>query len=422
MVNSFQFISGALLAAPTFFSISLCHAEVTMLDDSALSDLTGQAGLTIDTSTFSPKPDFKYIPPHLMHSNLISIQGHGNDGTLNHQFYTDQLDNMRVNVSVADNSIENPEEEHSYGFSDWKEIAQIFVSEGNKPSEKEFQSLANGIDASRDHLAVDDKKYYEEGGLVIHMDYLDPWEKDGGFDAYQSGTGLSGNNFKTASYQEMEDLVSRSVDFKYSIGQIDIAYGSNLAGAASVQPIRNLSSREQSQTDSSDHKSTRMMSNFNMEGYLGPHDLHIKAYEGHDDGLTHVRETGITWNSYFRVTDLDVYIDLKGMQISDLQIHNDRGDLSGLNLETHDNSVGNSSFGFAHAMREIYSYEDSSTDPLKDSSKDKLKQKKNGIQFNTRFKGDIDIAHVSFGDTGKSIGSFYITDMYFDTRLKITPR
>ncbi len=399
-----------------------------MLDDSELSNLTGQAGLTIDLSNFSPVSGFEYAEPHLLTMPGIEIGGHGSGVASDKPFYTNQLDNLRVNLSVADNSIEHSEDGYSFGFSDWREIAKAYLAGGNETSIQEFQALAKGVDATRGQLLVDDKKVYDEGDLIVHLAYLDPWEKDGGFESYLEGQGLSGKSLQNASYQEAESLVSRSVDFKYSINEIDLAYGSNLLGAATLPSVRSLGDFQNGQGgqgESADHKTTRMMSDFSVEGYLGPHDLHIKTFDGNEqNNPAQSKDTGITWNSYFRITDLDVYLDLKGMQISNLQVHNDRGDLSGLNLNTHDNSVGNSSFGFAHAEREIYSIEESYIDPLKESAADGSPngKKKKAILFNTRFKGDIDIEHVSFGDTGRSIGSFYITDMYFEHRLKITAR
>lgn len=418
-MNSLKFSCFALLSASPILFVSLAKAEAFMLDDFALSSMTGQAGLTVEIGTFSPTAEFEYLDQGLLNLPGISIGGHGNNGSLERQYYSSQLDNLRVNVSVADNSVGSEDESYSFGFSDWREMAQLYVSHSNKPSAREFNSLANGIDATRDQLLVDERRRYEDGDLIIHLGYLDPWEKDGGFDAHQNGTGLSLSDFETAVYGEVEDIVSRSVDFKYSINEIDVAYGTNLAGAATVASVRNLDTDGKTSGDSADHKSTRIMSNFSIEGYLGPHDLHIKTFDDfNQNSVSEIRETGITWNSYFQVTDLDVYLDLKGMQISDLQIHNDRGDLSGLNLQTQDNSVGNSSFGFAHAVREIYSFEDASID----SENTDEKKKKKGIQFNTRFKGDLDIGHVSFGDTGVSLGAYYITDMYFNSRLKIRHR
>jgi hypothetical protein len=38
-----------------------------------------------------------------------------------------------------------------------------------------------------------------------------------------------------------------------------------------------------------------------------------------------------------------------------------------------------------------------------------------GIGFKLRFRADIDIGHMSFGNTGRSIGQQFYTDMDFKT-------
>ena len=116
-------------------------------------------------------------------------------------------------------------------------------------------------------------------------------------------------------------------------------------------------------------------------------------------------DSRITWGTYFRVTDLDVYIDIAGLQIQDMEIHNERGDLTGLD--------GTSAFGFAHSIREIYAVKDAVLHLDQGGYVD-------GIAINTRFKGDIDINHLSFGDTGKSIGQIFLTDVESDTRWVIS--
>tara|TARA_R110001592_G_scaffold175466_1_gene414620 strand:- start:43308 stop:44540 length:1233 start_codon:yes stop_codon:yes gene_type:complete len=391
-------------------------ADVKVLDDSELSLHLGQAGLTIDTKSISEIGDFEYIDNNLANFQNINVGGHGNDGSLASSFYTNRLDNLRVNISLTENISPSEDNSFIYGFSEFRDLANTYLANGNTTSTEEFQNLASGIDSKRNYLDVDDKKKYDERGLIIHYGYLDPWEKDGGVDAYAAGEGLSGKNFITASYEETESLVSRSVDFKYSINEIGISYRNNQLGTNSSGSINNVNALNSGST------STRLMSNFSVQGYLGPHDLYIKEYNVNEDSTSlPINDNGITWNSYFKVTDLDVYLDVSGTQISDLEIHNNRGDLSGLNLSTTDNSVGNSSFGFAHAQREIYSVKNAVL--ADDDSTTKAKKKlKDGIAFNTRFKGDIDIKHLSFGDTGISVGKFFITDMYFNNRLTITPR
>jgi hypothetical protein len=106
-----------------------------------------------------------------------------------------------------------------------------------------------------------------------------------------------------------------------------------------------------------------------------------------------------------------MYIDIAGVQITDMKIHNERGDRTGL-----DNT---SSFDFAHSIREIYAVKDSVLNLLPGGPA-LADYYVDGIAINTRFKGDIDIEAISFGDTGKSIGSFYITDLTSTTNWTIS--
>ena len=46
------------------------------------------------------------------------------DGSADQQFYTSQLDNLRINLSIADSSVESSEESYSFGFSDLRGIAE----------------------------------------------------------------------------------------------------------------------------------------------------------------------------------------------------------------------------------------------------------------------------------------------------------
>ena len=43
-----------------------------------------------------------------------------------------------------------------------------------------------------------------------------------------------------------------------------------------------------------------------------------------------------------------------------------------------------------------------------------------GVAMNTKFFGDIDIGHMSFGDTGASIGAQYWTDIAATTNMVIS--
>lgn len=394
-------------------------ADVRMLEDTELSDMSGQAGLIVDNYLIdTPVKEFEYVDASIADLKIIQVAGHGDLAHAN-PFYTDQLDNIRIDVNQLNPSATHADGGFYYGFSKFRDMAELYLENGNRVSEEAFIALADGQDSKRKFLAVDDRKKYAEGDLVIHYNYLDAWEKDGGLQAFREGKGLSGLDFADISYEQAEQLASEAIDFSYVISEIGMSYG----GLGSFSETGNS---QQGRSVNASNEATRLMSQFSVQGYLGPHDLHIKEY--HDEAHGVAGENGITWNSYFTITDLDVYLDIKGIQISDLQVHNNRGDLSGLNLETQDSSPGNSSFGFAHAQREIYAVSDAVLDVFgryesdeEDESKSK-KKKRDGIAFNTRFKGDMDIKHLSFGDTGTSVGEYYITDMYFNSRLTILHR
>ncbi|KZZ66334.1 hypothetical protein A3763_17560 [Oleiphilus sp. HI0128] len=125
-------------------------------------------------------------------------------------------------------------------------------------------------------------------------------------------------------------------------------------------------------------------------------------------------------DSYFNITDLDVYIDIAGVQINDLKIHNHRGDTSGLD--------GLNAFGFAHSMRDIYAVKDAVLDlgsvalnPAQDIQGGNTREGYvDGIAINTTSKFDLDIGSLSFGDTGTSIGEIYLTDVTNTTNWTIS--
>jgi hypothetical protein len=383
------------------------------------NDLSGQAGLIVDNYFIDNQVrEFEYVDLTVPDANIIQVAGHGDHAHAN-PYYTSQLDNIRVDVNQLNPSATHDDGGFYYGFSKFRDMASVYLQNGNTISQDAFVALAEGRDSKRKFLDVDDKKQYDEGDLVIHYNYLDAWEKDGGLQAFTEGRGLSGLDFQEISYEQAEQLATSAIDFSYIINEIGMTYG----GLGSFSETGNS---QQGRSINANNESTRLMSQFSVQGYLGPHDLHIKEYT--DDAHGVAGENGITWNSYFTITDLDVYLDIKGVQIKDLQVHNNRGDLSGLNLATQDSSKGNSSFGFAHAQREIYAVSEAVLDVFNRASsddedeKDAKKKKRDGIAFNTRFKGDMDIHHLSFGDTGTSVGKYFFTDMYFNSRLTILHR
>jgi hypothetical protein len=401
-----------LSLASAIFSLT-AQADVHVLNDAELAEYAGQAGLTIDTDSNWNNNAFALQDAGSSMTQGIKISGHGSDGSASARFYTNHLDNLKLNIDVAGGGETGEDNRFNYGLSEVRELANVYLQNGNLASTEDFRATASGVDSTRDGLLIDDKKTLEEGDLLIHYGYADAWEKDGGFAAHSAGEGLSGQDLVTVSYDEAEDIMNRSVDFKYSIDTIGIATSGYQLGLSPVGADGHASAL------SSGSKTTSFMSNLSLQGYLGPHDLHIKNSVNSAGGEN--PNSGVTWNSYFKVTDLDVYLDISGIQISDVQIHNERGDLSGIDTTGLNNGIGTSSFGFAHAEREIYAVKDAILD-LSESKDSVDKRYKDGIAFNTKFKGDIDIHHLSFGDTGISVGEFFITDMYFNSQLTITAR
>jgi hypothetical protein len=376
-------------------------AETKLLDDSEMQGVTGQAGLTIDVESQWEIGEFAYrdggyllIQGMRMGGNSMG-NGTGSGGVL--------LDNLRLDVDVAGDGSAINDNELNYGFSAMREIAQEYVNEGNlDPS---FASVASGVDESRDGAAIDDKKVYGDGDLVIHFDFTDGWASEGGLSAYRSD-----NRFVTDDFAVAEAVLEHAVDFRIEIDAIGLARSDYQVGSAGLDIDSDGPSEGAVGT-------TTLISQLSIQGYLGPEDLHIENNGNGFDGTGPLgtgsgdADSKIYWSAYTKITDLDMYIDIAGVQITDMKIHNERGDRTGL-----DNT---SSFDFAHSIREIYAVKDSVLNLLPGGPA-LADYYVDGIAINTRFKGDIDIEAISFGDTGKSIGSFYITDLTSTTNWTIS--
>jgi hypothetical protein len=392
----------ALVAAVSALS-SGAMAELSMLDEDGLQAVTGQAGLTIDVESQWEIGEFAYQDAGYLLIQGIRMGGNsmgngtGSGGTM--------LDNLRLEIDIAGDGTDG-DNELAYGFSNMRDIAQDYVDEGN--ADTTFADIAGGIDSTRGDLAVDDKKTYDDGDLVIHFDFTDGWHSAGGYETYKNA-----NRFTTDDYHTAEHILEHAVDFRLEIDAIGLASTDYELGSAGLDTDGQGSGTGAAGT-------TTLISQLGIQGYLGPEDLHIEndgngfgnepGEQGPLGAGTGAADSKITWGTYFMVTDLDVYIDIAGVQISDLQIHNKRGDLSGLD--------GTSSFNFAHSVREIYAVKDAVIN-LNDYASGGTGYV-DGIAINTRFKGDIDIGAISFGDTAASIGKIYITDLTSTTNWTIS--
>ena len=401
-------------------------ADLQMLDEDSLQDVTGQAGLTIDVESQWEIGEFAYHDAGYLLIQGIRMGGNsmgngtGTAGTM--------LDNLRLEVDIAGDGTDD-DNNLAYGFSNMRKIGQMYVDSGN--THTEFADIASGVDSTRDDALVDDRRDYDNGDLVIHFDFTDGWHSEGGFDQYRAA-----NRLVTDDYHDAELVLEHAVDFRIEIDGIGLASSDYEIGSAGLDVDGNH--------DTGLHQgaagTTTLISQLGIQGYLGPEDLHIENdgngfgddgsgkdldQDGVIDAGTGNADSKITWGTYFKITDLDVYIDIAGVQISDMEIHNHRGDRTGLD--------GTSSFNFAHSIREIYAVKDAVLDTTRVFTEaanaaaagtpgvfNLADVYVDGIAINTRFKGDIDIGAISFGDTGDSIGKIYITDMESTTNWTIS--
>ncbi|WP_231877397.1 DUF6160 family protein, partial [Oleiphilus sp. HI0043] len=372
------------------------QAELKALDDSTMGELTGQAGLTIDLETKVSIGQFMYKDAGSLFINGITIGGNANTGDANLANDTDMLDNIRMNIDIA-GSAATGENILDRGLSDFygaEGLAALALAYG-AVDDGRLAGLAGGIEANAGGASlkqlesnnvqaapgvsvvqavagalggtfVKGRVGIEDGDLLIHEIATDPLAALIDADALIAGGATALAGFST---QEVIDGAITAVDFKYTIDAIGIADSSYGAGEGTYDSATNILTHPTAQT-------TTLISDLSIAGYLGHKDIHIEN-NGNGFGATDTDGNGrisaaeasdavtgstgygdanskIHMDSYFNITDLDVYIDIAGVQINDLKIHNHRGDTSGLD--------GLNAFGFAHSMRDIYAVKDAVLD------------------------------------------------------------
>jgi hypothetical protein len=435
------------------------QAELKALDDSTMSEMTGQKGLTIDLETKWSIGEFAYHDAGLVVLKDLAMGGNPNDAAGN-----TMLDNIRMEIDIAGSGVPSasgqPDNLLKYGFSNVKNLAAIHVLNSNGDTDilnASRGSLAikaaeakgavpagtfTGISRDANGAVIDNEVSYGDGDLKIHFTFTDAWQKAGGFATVQAGGGTYGTatglSLTNLDYSTAMEVATRAVDFEFSIGQIALAASAYATdgrlGVAAIEKTDHVNGLDATAD------TTTLISDLSIKGYLGPADIHIEN-NGNGfglDGSGHggVQGTGnadskIHWDSFFKVTDLDVYIDIAGVQLSDIKIHNVRGDITSLNQMVTGIDAGTglpiventATFGFAHSKRDIFAVKDTVlnlTTVLAGASGSNPVGYVDGIAINTQFKGDIDIGALSFGDTGTSIGSIYLTDVTSTTNWTIS--
>lgn len=438
-----------VLVTAVALASSAAQSELKLLGDEALGSLTGQAGLTIDLET-------KYTIGEFMYKDAGSVFFKGISFGANENVDAGGLfDNVRVKVDIAGaGALDNTGVADNYletGFSGVRKTADI--QSAATPGETAFTDAASGtIDVSvaqnagliasnvttTGSMSIGGKVTYGDGDLLIHVSAKDYWEPLGGIETLLSDGSLS----TLTSAQFFGDGFVKGKDFNFSKDAIGIA-GSSVDAGDTINAADIISSVDAAfdGTDA-DNNTTVLLSNLSVNGYLGPIDIHI---ENKGNGFSQVvgldtsgafpvpivangvgtADSKINWNTYINVTDLDIYLDIAGVQITDLKLNNTRGDVTDLN--------GDFAFGFAQSKQQIYAVRNAAGlnqaalkagllagDTYTDV-KDVLDSLGNdGVAINTQFKGDMEIGSLSFGDTGTSIGKLYWTDIESTTNWTIS--
>jgi hypothetical protein len=407
--------------ASTIAAVSAgAQAELKALDDAMMGELTGQAGLTIDIETEYTIGEFAY-----QDAGFVLLRGMHMGGNENVATGGKLMDNIRLTLDVAGSGAATHKnaagqdvlDNHSkYGMSEVRDLAALVYSKGGDAAT--FGAAATGVVAAGQFAGgtIDEERVSGNGDLTLHFGFTDAFKNAGGFGAFATGNGTlldasgSAVTFATLEWNDAVDMVATAVDFEFTLDEIAIAASDYSVGAGLGN--QGASSAQQ----------TTLISDLKMSGYVGPVDIIIEnhgndfgAYDASGNFTASANDAGdaaskILWDAYVKVTDLDLYIDIAGVQLSDIKIHNVRGDLNGVD--------GNTAFGFAHSKREIFAVKDAVLN-IADTHLNGTSYV-DGIAINTQFAGDIDIGGISFGDTAASIGSIYITDLTSTTNWTIS--
>jgi len=328
------------------------QAELQVLDDSVLGDVTGQAGLTIDLETKRTIGEFAYKD-----GGSFLFQGHNLGGSTTaeelafsggHGF----LDNLRINIDVAGSGAPSagsstPNNQMDFGFSDIGSMAKAHVAQGNTDA---GMLLAAGVSTgfSEDQnsgLMIDAKKNYQDGDLVIHITGTDLWQKGGGLHAYldpsiggDDGSGGTAS-MQTLNYGAARDIATRAVDWNYAWDALGIASSDYEVGSQGMETYLNSTTGKLNGTNhvtglDATPDTTVLFSGIDSNGYTGALDIHL-ANNGNGFGADGSGVNGQvgTGNADSKITvdvfmkyESEYYLDIAGVQYKGLRMHNERGD------------------------------------------------------------------------------------------------
>lgn len=325
-------------------------AELQTLDDSELSQLRGQSGITIDLESRVSVGEIAYKDAGYITIEDLNLSGIGSSA----------LDNMRVTIDVAEGG-----ETLARGFSEYAMYGSMGLLDA---ADSDVAWAMSEYDQGTGNYGDS----FNDGDLVIHLGATTP--------------GLS----SAASFEDNLLAANQAIDFKLNVGAIKLADSGYNPGTYAATT------------------STTMLSNISMEGYLGPADIIIRnngdAKSSTLPSGVSVGDSVIEVDANFRVTDLDftwdaadvlILFNLAGVKINDMKIHNTRGA----------DTLGR--FGFASVEAKIASASGIQNSVLGDPTVDGV------AVYDVDLRMDLDMPSVSFGNSGTSIGNVYFTDFVF---------
>jgi len=352
----------------TFSSFSF--AELQWLDESSLSKVVGKAGLTIDIESKLEIAEVEYVDAGSMYWTDYSLTGIG--GGL--------MDNVRATVDSSDGI-----ETLDVGFSDVARLASMGYLDATETD------VAWALTEYNDGAGGFGKKQ-NDGDLVIHVT-----SQDFGIDFSVPANAAD----QVTNMQAMKN----AVDFHIQQGDFGIRSSDKLT-------------------------QTSITRNFSVEGYLGYFDILLRN-NGDDFHATsstpgdvgkpqniEIADSYIELDLKFRVEDLDVdntntidpvlgFVTSPGLTLRDMRIHNERGD----------DTLG--SFGYASFQSKIAAASGILAS-IGEFSATNIHVDGQAI-YDINIQMDWDLPHISFGDTGKSIGEVYFTDLvFYNTSLVIS--
>ncbi len=367
---------GLAIGVGTVFPV---QAELTSIGDTEMAEVTGQAGITIDMRLKLNVAEIAYKDGGFLAIEDFAWGGADRTGNT---AVTGAFENWRMVIDVAADS-----ESQAYGFS---QLDLHYETVASPDSAWDAAILAN-----------DDKQVHGDGDLVIHNTSTQLFDGTRYDHATDSDVALSGGStsLPSNSFTDTMDDWRNSAPFGIKIGAVKLHDSGYTIG-------------------SKGSNGTTLLSGFNAEVLTGPLDIII---QNNGDGITDgVADSKIMVSDYFEISDMSVNLDIVGMSISGLKLHNRRGDTTGLNTNngldgiagTADD-VATESFGFAHAKWSL-----GKAAPADDGiHSDTDKVSTGGIHLAGAIKGDMDIGSVSIG--GNTIGSIYMTDMTIESSMII---